>query len=260
MRASDVKANTLKWLTDCFLSPGRFCSCLVDSGSFTSAISSQYAHKLNLNIEALPKDSDTIRSASSSVIKLEGKTSINIFVDDCLIVHDVFVINNLCKSVILGLDFLKKYSGNLNYEDGTMALWIKQGRTDRRITIPFVREEIFKGVARLSRPIVLGPGAKKIVPVFFKHSKRNDCSLQQLPSPYPFLKFVGEARTPKNKRSVGIVNLSNQVRRLKPGLPLACVVMTSRVVNIAILKVLQYLLQYFFEYCSRIAILFAKKY
>ena len=38
----------------------------------------------------------------------------------------------------------------------------------------------------------------------------------------------------------------------------ACV--KARVVNIAILKVLQYLLQYFFEYCSRIAILFAKKY
>ena len=198
---------------------GKYVNLLLDSGSCVSAISDEYSKQLNVEIQPFQEGAGReLQSVGSEKIELLGWTCIDVQIDDFVFKHNAYVINKLCRKVLFGMDFLKKFNVNCSYRSGVVTL----DGEGRRVSVPFVSETMFAGVARLSQPAVIFPHSVAILQVQFRGTGNQDYELRPLTNPPPFLRFGGQVRG-NRKPAVKLFNASNRVQRLNRFGPIACV-------------------------------------
>jgi len=96
---------------------------------------------MNLKIEPLPPGAlKTLFSAGSDLIQLLGQVTLNLEIENLHFKYTVYVVNKLCRKILLDLDFLKHHVQSCNFQSGTVTVFNKFGR---KVTIPFVKDEQF---------------------------------------------------------------------------------------------------------------------
>ena len=104
---------------------------LIDTGSVTSIINDNLAHRLRLRLKPLERgDSKVLFSASGTSMPVIATTDISMCFSGLWVTHSVRVVRNISHELILGADFLKQNSVTINYKLGVITI------KDNLVTVP----------------------------------------------------------------------------------------------------------------------------
>ena len=145
-----------------FIKTSKF-QALLDTGASISAINATVLKKLPGNCYKI-RNSDIafITVAGGSSHQVEGKVDLEIKVGGLIISH---IIDNLCRSVILGTDFMKQQNACLDWR--THMLYLQDFSTHVGII------KVDYGFARMSRSLLIQPGSVVNVPVKLSRTNKN---------------------------------------------------------------------------------------
>jgi len=95
---------------------GKMVNALIDTGSVTSIINDNLAHRLRLRLKPLEiGDSKVLFSASGTSMPVVATTEISMCFSGLWVTHSVKVVRNISHELILCADFLKHNIVNINY-------------------------------------------------------------------------------------------------------------------------------------------------
>ena len=144
---TEIKTNTIK---------AHICdtetNCLIDSGSHITAINDIFLKQLKLKDKILIPSKLNIKTAiSDEKYSVTGKITLPIKISNTTVQQTFFVIPQLSKTVILGLDFLNEHKAEINFEKHSL-------------TLPhFDKTEV--NVIRANKKFTLQPKFIRIIPI-----------------------------------------------------------------------------------------------
>ena len=131
---------------------------LLDTGSGTSLINSYLANKFKLPIRpAKSGEFSNLFAAEGSKLKVEGLTDITFNVSGLLFSHTVYVVSNLCESLIFGTDFMIDNKVIVDYANKIVSFCSDSVRT-QLISISDKQH-----VARPTKSVCIPPHSEQLV-------------------------------------------------------------------------------------------------
>ena len=110
---------------------GKMVNALIDTGSVTSIINDNLAHRLRLRLKPLQRgDSKVLFSASGTSMPVVATAEIPMCFSGLWVTHSVKVVRNISHELILGADFLKQNIVTINYRLGVITIG------DNLVTVP----------------------------------------------------------------------------------------------------------------------------
>jgi len=110
---------------------GKMVNALIDTGSVTSIINDNLAHRLRLRLIPLERgDSKVLFSASGTSMPVVATAEISMCFSSLWVTHSVKVVRNISHELILGADFLKQNIVTINYRLGVITI------EDNLVTVP----------------------------------------------------------------------------------------------------------------------------
>jgi hypothetical protein len=139
---------------------GKLIRGLLDTGSGTTLIRSNLAHKLNLSIRPVQEGQlSCLFAAEGSKLIVDGVADVTFNISGLFVDHTVYVVANIAESLILGSDFLSHNHVIIDYSSKIVSLCADLVRT------PIVRNGDGQQVARLTKSLCIPPGNERIVSI-----------------------------------------------------------------------------------------------
>jgi hypothetical protein len=138
---------------------GKLIRGLLDTGSGTTLIRSNLAHKLNFSIRPVQGQLSCLFTAKGAQLIVDVVDDVTFNISGLFVDHTVYVVANIAESSILGSDFLSHNHVVIDYSSKTVSL-----RSDL-VRAPIVRNGDGQQVARLTKIWCIPPGNERIVDV-----------------------------------------------------------------------------------------------
>lgn len=148
-----------------FVQSARF-NALLDTGSAISAINSETLNKIKINENKL-KNSEIsfITGAGGTAHTVYGKIELELKIGGLKFKQMFYVIQDLCKSLILGTDFMEKQKACIDW--GTKTLYLQEFSTYVNII------NVSNGLARVSKTITVQPNGFANIPIKLSRTQKN---------------------------------------------------------------------------------------
>src|SRR6267154_2616949 len=200
---------------------GHYVNLLIDSGASSSTIDWAFAKSLGADIQCLqPGEVSPLQTASKNLLEVVGKCTLSIATDTNRIFHTFIVINNLSLSCLVGMEFLRTYKVQPNYDTGKIKI-------DGLGQINFVRRSEFLGYVRLAQRVRLMPNRTSVAHVHISGGKAaTNGILKPLSFPLPGVEILGLDfdNTRRQKFTIKLFNHGNSVLSLRPHGPIALMI------------------------------------
>src|SRR6267154_1225435 len=200
---------------------GHYVNLLVDSGASRSVIDWEFAKSLGANIQCLqPGEVAPLQTASKNLFEIVGKCRLSIATDTNRIFNTFIVINNLSLSCLVGMEFLRVYKVQPNYETGKIKI-------DGLDQINFVRSSDFLGYIRLAQRVRLMPNRTFVAQVHISGGKAATTGiLKPLSFPLPGVEILGLDfdNTHRQKFTIKLFNYRKSILNLRSHGPIALMI------------------------------------
>src|SRR6267154_5653034 len=200
---------------------GHYVNLLVDSGASRSVIDWEFAKSLGANIQCLqPGEVTPLQTASKNLLEMVGKCTLSIATDMNRIFHTFIVINNLSLSCLVGMEFLRTYKVQPNYDTGKIKI-------DGLGQINFVRRSDFLGYIRLAQRVRLMPTRTFVAQVHISGGKAATTGiLKPLSFPLPGVEILGLDfdNTHRQKFTIKLFNHRKSILNLRSHGPIALMI------------------------------------
>lgn len=162
---------------------GRSVMSLIDTGASRSVISHKLVNTLRCKISPLEEgDSTSFLSADGKAVKVIGKVTLPVNLNGLTISVEMFVIAQLTKEILFGIDFLESTRAQIDCANRTITFF------DSLVGVSILTpHKMAQNLACLSFDCVLPPRTEALVelhvlrPSFNKCNFNGDCLLQPLP-------------------------------------------------------------------------------
>jgi len=142
--------------------------CLVDSGSGSTVMSTNFAKRLGLKMRPYTDD-QPLFSASGTMLKVTGITDVTFYLNGLRIPHTVKVIDGLFSNLVIGVDFMQANRMSVNYADGTVRFY------DDLIVIPLQGYDSRDNCAVITENVCIPGFAEVALPVVLPKQYANQC-------------------------------------------------------------------------------------
>ena len=210
---------------------GRPTRILIDTGASLSFISK---HSYENDYKYLPgiftKENKTITAANGSEMKTDGYIMVDIDIGNMKTTAKLWILENLCTGVILGLDWLTAETHKINIDFNTNTISVNSNGKQSSIQLMKIEEKQQYQV-RTCEKIVLNPKEQRIIQV--KTTNLINCDTAQftptinclyqssLMMPHALIKL-------KNHRGIlTISNISNTTKQINKNTPIGLVEQSS---------------------------------
>ena len=148
-----------------FVQTARF-NALLDTGSAISAINSETLNKIKIHEDKL-KNSEIsfITGAGGTAHTVNGKIELELKIGGLKFNQIFYVIQDLCKSLILGTDFMEKQKACIDWD--TKTLYLQEFSTYVNII------NVSNGLARVSKTITVQPNGFANIPIKLSRTQKN---------------------------------------------------------------------------------------
>ena len=139
-------------------------SALIDTGAIRSLISDKMARNLHLEILPLqPGDNRRLVTANGSLMKVIGRTSVELKINGLTITYDFLILPNITQDLILGIDFLTDNKAKINFVDKTISFL-----DDWTGTVILEHYRSATNMVCLIQQCILPPHSETIIPLCVK--------------------------------------------------------------------------------------------
>lgn len=121
---------------------GQAMKLLIDTGTSTTFISKESLSRIQPSLSLLPKKSSFVLADGLAPFTTIGIVKLSILFADQITPIQAHVVSNLCSDLIIGMDYINRYSLNINITDQSLSINIK-GKTfimsiDRESSSPLI--------------------------------------------------------------------------------------------------------------------------
>ena len=101
-------------------------SCVLDSGAVASIVSDHFVDSLDNDVQerVVSADRKTLVAANGGKLTVVGTVVLSLTIGDVRVSHPFTVVRDFAFPVLLGSDFLRDVNAVLDYQDGTVTLWV----------------------------------------------------------------------------------------------------------------------------------------
>src|SRR6266496_4705283 len=195
---------------------------LLDTGSPRSLIKTSLVQKLKIKISP-PKIGQPmfLLTASDQKMSLRGTAILSLKIAGLQFNQEFIVVDDLSVICLLGRDFMKVSSCNINFFNQTVTL------CDNIVSVNILKDfRVTNNLAILAENTVLKPKSKCLLPIILKNKDRkkgNEFLVEPLPTIYDQKYVVGKAIIKKCKNAIyiPISNPSEKTVKIKSRTPMA---------------------------------------
>ena len=195
---------------------------LLDTGSPRSLIKTSLVQKLKIKISP-PKIGQPmfLLTASDQKMSLRGTAILSLKIAGLQFNQEFIVVDDLSVICLLGRDFMKVSSCNINFFNQTVTL------CDNIVSVNILKDfRVTNNLAILAEDTVLKPKSKCLLPIILKNKDRkkgNEFLVDPLPTIYDQKYVVGKAIIKKCKNAIyiPISNPSEKTVKIKSRTPMA---------------------------------------